>query len=113
VSPEPRPLPMAPSGCALDDRQLVGQLERCRSLSRSVLGVERQGVSAVIRFERQVDAALVEETIAIERGCCSFFVLDYDASERLLSITTEPDREDALEALLAALRGRSIAAPGR
>lgn len=48
---------------------------------------------------------LLHETIAIERGCCSFFTLDYEASTRRLSIgIDDPDRTDALGTLLSALR---------
>ena len=50
-----RPLPMAPSGCALDDRQLAEQLARYRHLSASVLRVERnrpQGADPVSRSSR-------------------------------------------------------------
>jgi len=42
-----------------------------------------------------------------------FFMLDYDASDRRLSITVDnSDRLDALRALLSALRGSGIAPSG-
>jgi hypothetical protein len=40
----------------------------------------------VITFDVNVDVDLLDETIAIERGCCSFFTLDYDTPARRLSI---------------------------
>lgn len=44
------------------------------------------------------------DTVAIERGCCEFFALDHDASQRRLSITVQdPDRVEALDMLKAAL----------
>ncbi len=105
MSREPRPLPMAPSGCELDDRQLAQQLARYRDLSASVLAVERNHAmaSARVLFAEQVDGELLEQTLSIERDCCSFFTLAYDPSHRVLSIGAEPERSDALSALLAAL----------
>jgi hypothetical protein len=103
MSPNPRPLPMALTGCELDDRQLGEQLARYRHLSASVLRAERADLNARIYFDAHVDAHLLEETLAIERGCCSFFTLDYDSSDRVLSISTEPARAGALSVLLSAL----------
>ena len=45
----------------------------------------------------------MEQTLAIERGCCSFFTLDYDPSRRLLAIATDTEHNDALSVLLTAL----------
>lgn len=103
MSPKPQPLPMAPSGCELDDRQLAEQLARYRRLSGSVVSVERSAGSARVRFAQQVDSGLLDETLAIERGCCGFFTLDYDPSARVLSVATEPEHADGLAILLTAL----------
>lgn len=103
MSPNPRPLPMALTGCELDGRQLGEQLARYRHLSASVLRVERADLSARIHLDEHVDACILEETLAIERGCCSFFTLDYDSSDRVLSISTEPAHAGALTVLLTAL----------
>jgi hypothetical protein len=94
---------MAPSGRALDDRQLAQQLSRYRRLINSVLSLQRDGCSARVRFVEQVETDLLDETLAIERGCCGFFTLDYDSSSGVLSIGTEPERADALSMLLDAL----------
>jgi hypothetical protein len=109
VSSNPQPLPMAPSGCELDDRQLAEQLARYQRLSASVLSVERDGTTARVRFARALDTRLLDETLAIERGCCSFFTLDYNSSTRVLSVGTEPEpeRADALSVLLTALTASS------
>ena len=103
MSGDPQPLPMAPADCTLDEQRLAAQLGRYRQLSTLVLDVNRERSARRVRFDPGVDRELLEQTLAIERGCCSFFVLDYDASERVLSITTEPDRADALSALLTVL----------
>jgi hypothetical protein len=76
MTPEAQPLTMAPTGCALDDRQLAEPLDRHRQLSASVLGVEREGSMARVRFSERVPTGLLEQTLAIERGCCGFFALD-------------------------------------
>ena len=103
MSPHAQPLPMAPSGCALDDGQLTEQLAHYHHLSPGVLGVERDGPTARILFGEQVETHLLEQTLAIERGCCSFFTMNYDASRRVLAIATDPDHSHALSVLLTAL----------
>jgi xanthine/CO dehydrogenase XdhC/CoxF family maturation factor len=98
-----QPLPMAPSGCALDDTQLAEQLGRYRHLSGSVLGIDRDGQTARIVFSERVETELVQNALAIERSCCSFFTLDYDASQRALTITTDQEHAGSLSVLLSAL----------
>jgi hypothetical protein len=94
---------MAPADCTLGERHLAEQLDRYRQLSTSVLEVDHDRGAARVRFDPAVDRELLEQTLAIERTCCSFFTLDYDVSACVLSITTEPDRTDALSTLLAVL----------
>jgi hypothetical protein len=94
---------MAPADCTLDEQRLTEQLDRYRRLSTSVLDVNREETAARVWFDPEVDRELLEQALAIERGCCSFFVVDYDTSERVLSVTTEPDRADALSTLLTVL----------
>lgn len=100
---------MVPSGCELDDQESAEQLSRYRQLGGSVLDVQRHSCTARILFTEHVDTLLLQETLAIERGCCDFFTLDYDPSERVLSIGTDGAHADALSVLLSALtptRGR-------
>ncbi len=97
-------LPMAPAGCALDDGALTAQLERYRRLGVTAASVTQRELELEVFFDADVDLDLLRETIAIEQGCCSFFTLAYDVSERRLSISVDgPDRLDALEALSSAL----------
>ncbi len=107
-------LPMAPRLRARR-RSLVAQLDRYRRLGTTAISITHRELQLVVRFDADADLELLRETIAIERQCCSFFTLDYDASDRRLSITVDnPDRLDALRALLSALRGSGIApAPRR
>jgi hypothetical protein len=107
-------LPMVPGGCTLNESSLVDQLDRYRRLGRMALGLEERERGLVITFRAEIDLDLLRETVTIERACCSFFTVDYDASERRLSIATDdPAPVDALRALLAALRATapSSAAP--
>lgn len=99
-------LPMAPIGCTLDDTALGKQLDRYRKLGTTALDIKAGELALEIAFSAELDVDLLRATIAIERGCCSFFALDYDASERRLSIAIDDHAHgDALKTLLAALRG--------
>jgi len=106
----PAELPMAPAGCTLDTRGLDQQLDRYRRLGTTAVSIDEQALRLVITFSEDVDVDLLRETVAIERSCCGFFALGYDAADRRLSIAIDdPTRGDALGALLSALR----AAPSR
>jgi hypothetical protein len=101
---------MAPDGCTLDDSGLSEQLERYRRLGATAVTVQDSDAGLLITFGAGVDAGLVLETVTFERGCCSFFTLDYDPRARRLSIgIDDPARADALAALAAVLRD---SAPG-
>ena len=105
IDPAGVELPMVRAACTLEDSDLTEQLARYRQLSTTALSILERELDLVITFSPDVDTDLLRETIAIERGCCSFFTLDYDPSERCLSITIDdPTRRDALRALLSALR---------
>jgi hypothetical protein len=103
---------MAPADCTLDDRSLAMQLDRYRRLGRMAENIHASELEVQVTLAPDVDLDLVRETIAIERECCSFFRLDYDASEHRLSVALDDSaRRDALRALLSALRdGTSSAA---
>jgi hypothetical protein len=100
----PGELPMAPAGCILDDGSLAAQLARYRQLGTTADRVEGSELGLTVTFDEEVDVDLVHATIAIERGCCSFLTVDYDASSRRLSIgIDDPARAGALRALRSAL----------
>jgi hypothetical protein len=98
---------MAVDGCGLDDPGLRDQLDRYRRLGQRAATVERTGLELVVVFELPVDDGLLEETLAVERGCCSFFSIGYIPDRQRLSIAV-PDaaRVPALEAIRSALTGR-------
>ena len=101
------PLPMSEPiiECKLDLEGLVAQRERYRRLGASVERIDRDPCRLTVEFEAEVDAALVEETLEIERECCEFFTIDYDSQRRLLEASVAEQRLDpALDALRHALR---------
>ena len=110
---QPRDLPMAPDCCTLDDIGLGEQIDRYRQLGAIAVNIQDGDARLVVTFGADVDVDLLDKTVAVERGCCSFFTLDYETSTRRLSIGIDDTaRADALTALLSALRD-STPAPAR
>jgi hypothetical protein len=107
MTPEPLPLPIAPADCTLDHDELSAQLDRYRQLSTTVASIERHPGRARVLFTDAVDRRLLDDTMRIERGCCSFFALHYDPSGRALSIGVEPEHDDTLSLLVNALAPRA------
>ncbi len=94
---------MAPS-CALDEAGLRSQLERYRQAGRNARLIEQTPRSLVIDLDKDVDAKLVAETVAIERECCPFFALTWEPDRRRLTVSVlETAHEPALEAIAFAL----------
>ena len=103
----PVPLPMALGDCGLDAAALAAQLERYERLGRCLARVERHERELTAWFTQALDAALVQQTIEVERGCCGFFTLAFDPADRRLSISVaEAERVASLDAIHAALAGR-------
>jgi hypothetical protein len=97
------PLPMAPS-CALDETGLRSQLERYRQAGQSARVVDRARRRLVVDLDRRVDPELVQELIAIERECCPFFTLGWEADRRRLTVSvSHAEHEPALDAIAFAL----------
>jgi hypothetical protein len=97
---------MAATGCTLSAADLAAQLDRYQRLGKTALRVEERELALVIFFATSVDRDLLQETILVERGCCSFFTLDYDESARRLSIAVDnSESAEVLRPLLSALRG--------
>jgi hypothetical protein len=96
-------LPMAPS-CALDEAGLRLQLERYRRAGRGARLIERTRRRLVAELDAGADAALIEQAVAIERECCPFFVLDWEAARRRLTVSvSDVEHEPALGAIAFAL----------
>jgi hypothetical protein len=107
-------LPMAPSSCSLDSAALDEQLARYRLAGQGAVIVERGAQRAVVRISERVPVALVDELIAVERACCPFFELDWDAGRRRLTVAVPSERDlPALELILDALGADPPPAAGR
>ncbi len=94
--------------CELSPDEARAQADRYRELSRRVAVLERRPALLSVRFSGDLDRNLLEETIAVERECCSFFGIDFDAEALTLSISVEEERlVPALDPLEAALGSRN------
>jgi hypothetical protein len=102
--PAPIDLPMALGSCSLDETALAEQLGRYRRLGAGAVVTRRSPHELAVDFATQPDHGLLQTTIEVERGCCSFFALDYDESARRLTVAVaDPERRTALDAIQAAL----------
>jgi hypothetical protein len=94
---------MAPS-CTLDPQGLRLQYERYRRAGKRARLVERSDRRIVVDLGDGVDVATVEELLVVERECCPFFELDWDAESKRLSISVAHAHEEpALGAIEYAL----------
>ena len=100
----PIELPMAVADCSLDQTALTEQLTRYRRLGAGAVVTRRSPLELTVDFPGEPDRDLLDTTIEVERGCCSFFALGYDEARRRLSISVaDPERRAALDAIQAAL----------
>jgi hypothetical protein len=90
--------------CKLDLEGLRAQRERYRKLSAALEGTERAAGVLTARFSPALDEELLNRTLAIERECCEFFRIDYDAADRVLTVRVDDTQLDpALDGLRHAL----------
>ena len=99
-------LPLAGIGCSLDGDGAAAQGRRYAELGSSLTQVERDQLRLTARFDASLDAALLDEAVAVERSCCSFFSIEFDPVERWLELSV-PDagHAPALDAVQSALTG--------
>jgi hypothetical protein len=98
------PLPMVPASCSLDEGGLGRQLSRYRAAGADAEVIERGSRRLVIRVGGQAPSAVIEELVAVERGCCPFFALHWDPGSRCLTVeVSEQEDEPALGAIAYAL----------
>lgn len=92
------------AACSLDPDELHAQLDRYRALGRHAAVVDNEPGRVVVRFADDPPSALIERTLEVERGCCPFFVIDYEPAARRLAISVDhPDRRPSLDAIARAL----------
>jgi len=107
-------LPMVPASCSLDQDGLSAQLERYRAAGAGAQIVEQDSRRLVIRVSDQASTAAIEQLVAVERGCCPFFELDWEPDARVLGVAvSRAEHEPALGAIAAALGldNHSLAGP--
>jgi hypothetical protein len=93
----------APS-CELDADGLRAQAERYHRAGRGAELLEHSARRLIARLREDVEVSDVTEAIAIERGCCPFYDIDWDpASRRLSFAVSRPEQEPALAAIAVAL----------
>ena len=101
---------MTTATCSLAADQLLEQLDRYRALGRHAAAVDYRPGRVVVRFADDPPAALIERTLEVERGCCPFFVIDYEPAAQRLAISVDHrHRRARLDAIAHAL-GASHAA---
>ncbi|CAA9534545.1 MAG: hypothetical protein AVDCRST_MAG85-3976 [uncultured Solirubrobacteraceae bacterium] len=96
-------LPLAITGvCSLDAVSMAEQGRRYAELGHHVRDATREPRLLVAQFDEGVDLALLEETVAVERSCCSFFGIEVQGLR--LRLTVAEDRHiSALDAIAGAL----------
>jgi hypothetical protein len=98
-------LPIA--ACELDAQGMRDQRDRYRRLAPTVSRIGRENGTLVVEFGEQLDEHLLDETVTVEQGCCSFFGFDYDTDRRRLVVSVaNPDQQAGLDTLHEALTAR-------
>jgi hypothetical protein len=92
------------SSCALDETELGQQLERYRRIGEGARIVEHHRQTLVIEVDPNVEPELIGEAIAVERQCCPYFALDWEAGRRRLAVSVSTAaQQPALDAIAFAL----------
>jgi hypothetical protein len=96
-------LPMV-EGCALDGSGALEQRQRYRVAGAGARVVERNDARLVVALAPDIQAHLIDELIAVERECCPFLGMDWQAGERRLEVSvSRPEHAPALDAIAYAL----------
>jgi hypothetical protein len=97
--------PPIPS-CTLDHAAGISQAARYRTLSSAVSRIHRSADTLTVQFDEHLDRVLLEQTLAVERQCCGFFVFRLDNDERRLMIgVRDAAQAPALDVLATAFTG--------
>jgi hypothetical protein len=95
-------LPIA--SCALDAAGRGAQADSYRRLAAAVEEAERAPGPLTVRIGEQLDRGLLEQTVTVERSCCPFLSIAWDAGKRTLTVAVEDaSMAPALDALAEAL----------
>ena len=89
-------------GCSLDAAGLAAQRARYAALARSFVSSRRAPRSLSVAFAPDVDAALLDTTLAVEADCCAFFGISRTGTSVTLTVPSD-DLDPALDAIAYAL----------
>ena len=93
-----------PLACSLDATGLAAQRARYGVVARHVLTLARGERTLKARLDEALDGVVLRELIEVERDCCPFFAIDFDAGERLLTVSVaDAEHEPALAAIAHSL----------
>jgi hypothetical protein len=94
-----------PLACSLDETAMAAQRARYAVVARHVQSLASGERSLKARIDETLDGAVLRELIEVERECCPFFEIAYDAAERLLSVSVSSEEHaPALQAIAHSLR---------
>src|SRR5437016_8632449 len=90
--------------CALDDAGRREQRTRYTRLAATVTRLDRTPEAVVVEFDDHLDRETLERALEVERGCCPFFVFEFDQPSRRLRMSVrEAEQLPALDAMAVAL----------
>jgi hypothetical protein len=91
------------AACSLDAAGAEHQGERYAKLAGSIESLDLQPGRLTAAFAPDVDGVLLDETLTVERACCPFLAIAYDAEARRLTIEAANEHQAVLEALASPL----------
>jgi hypothetical protein len=96
----------AVSACSLDACGAQAQKTRFRAMAPFITRVREEATTVVLEFAEDVDAAAVDEAIAVEHECCAGVLdFEFDRPARCLRVSaTDPGDRPALELVAAGFR---------
>jgi hypothetical protein len=98
--------PTPPAACSLSQTGMVDQAARYRRLAADVVAAHRSAWKLEIELAPDVDGANLAQLVRVERGCCPFLDISYDAGARLLSLSVHDRGHAPVLNALAAQLGR-------
>jgi hypothetical protein len=105
---------MADVRCLLDAPALVAQADRYAAIGKGARLLKHDRRRIVVALAEHASDDAIAELLAVERGCCPFFDLDWRPDTRRLSVSvSDSGDESALAYIAGALGVDHQAAAGR
>ncbi len=83
--------------CALDDQALARQLDRFAAIGRHALWARREPGELTAVLDHDLDDRLLREALEVEKNCCPFFAVIWEAETRQLTIAARDEHAEVLE----------------